>query len=362
MKNLQLLILLVSLMFINQANAQTVIGISDITLAERGAVFSVPVEVENFNNVSALSLVIKYDTASLKYTGVQNLSENFLINERNGIIYIAFARIFPIGTGTGVLFQLNFKHIRGNTDIIFTDDSEAADITGEILQVEYSSGRIKDPEAQKGSLGGIVWIDNNKNGIRDNSEKGLPWVTIDLFDCSGRWLGYTLSDADGFYRFSELEEGEYNLQFSLIDNNAGYTFTIKNAGNDVTIDSDVEMINESTALTGCIILTEGADLVNYDAGVFLKRGIEREDLLLSQNYPNPFNSGTAINYSFNEAGHVNISVYNILGERVAVLLNEIKEAGAYTVTFNAEELRSGVYFYRLLAPNTSITRKMILSR
>jgi hypothetical protein len=359
MKSLKLLFIL---LFINSANAQITIGISDITLPERGAVFSVPVTVENFNNVSALSLVIKYDTASLKYTGVHNLPESFLINEINGTIYLAFARIFPIGTGTGILFRLNFHHLKGNTDIILTDDCEAADIEGEILPVEYSSGRITDPEVQPGSLDGIVWIDNNRNGIRDNNEKGLSWVTIDLFDCGGRWLGYTLSDTDGNYRFNDLESGEYNLQFSLIDNNAVYTFTIKNAGNDDTIDSDVEMINEFTALTGCINLEEGDNLLNYDAGVFLKSRALPEDLLLSQNYPNPFNSSTAINYSFNEAGHVNISVYNILGERIAVLMNETKEEGAYTIIFNADGLNSGVYFYRLLAPNTSITRKMILSR
>jgi hypothetical protein len=350
------------LLFVYSADAQISIGISDITLPERGAAFILPVETENLVNLSALSLVIKYDTSSLEYTGAQNLPEHFLINEINGFIYIAFASIFPIGNVSGILLQLTFKHITGNSEIYFTEECEAADVTGELFQVEYFSGKIKDPEARTGSIGGIVWIDNNRNGIKDKNEKGLPWVTVDLFNCTGTWLGYTLSDADGNYRFSDLEEGEYKLQFSLIDNNAVYTFTIKDAGNDDSVDSDVEMINESAAVTDCIQLSEGTDLHNYSAGVFLKGTLMPEDLFLTQNYPNPFNSSTTFDYSFNITGNVNITVFNILGEKVAVLLNEIKEAGTYTTIFNAEGLRSGVYFYRLLAPEISVTRKMILSR
>ena len=68
---------------------------------------------------------------------------------------------------------------------------------------------------------------------------------------------------------------------------------------------------------------------------------------LSQNYPNPFNPTTKINFTLPEKTNVSLKVYNILGSQVAVLLNEIKDAGIYSVNFKAEGLSSGIYIYKI---------------
>ena len=81
---------------------------------------------------------------------------------------------------------------------------------------------------------------------------------------------------------------------------------------------------------------------------------------LSQNYPNPFNPSTVINYSVSKDGFVSLKVYNNTGEEVAVLINGYRSAGTYNVEFNAVNLASGIYFYRLDASGLSSTRKMIL--
>lgn len=82
---------------------------------------------------------------------------------------------------------------------------------------------------------------------------------------------------------------------------------------------------------------------------------------LSQNYPNPFNPTTIIAYSVPEKANVRLDVYNILGQKVATLVDGIQNPGAYRVDFNGARLASGVYFYRLSAgSNTFLTRKMIL--
>jgi len=81
---------------------------------------------------------------------------------------------------------------------------------------------------------------------------------------------------------------------------------------------------------------------------------------LSQNYPNPFNPSTTINYSITKPGFVTLKVYDILGNKVATLVNEEKTAGIFEVEFTAKDLSSGVYFYRLRAGNFVKTKKIVL--
>ena len=77
-----------------------------------------------------------------------------------------------------------------------------------------------------------------------------------------------------------------------------------------------------------------------------------------QNYPNPFNSSTKIKYSIPDAGVVKISLLNILGEEVKIILNENSEAGIHTVNLDSEELNSGVYFYKIETNNFVEVKKM----
>ncbi len=83
---------------------------------------------------------------------------------------------------------------------------------------------------------------------------------------------------------------------------------------------------------------------------------------LAQNFPNPFNPSTVINFALPAAGFVNISVYNSTGEKVAELINGNLAAGDHSAKFDAGSLPSGLYFYRLQAGNTSVTKKMVLSK
>jgi hypothetical protein len=81
---------------------------------------------------------------------------------------------------------------------------------------------------------------------------------------------------------------------------------------------------------------------------------------LDQNFPNPFNPSTKINYSLPVEGFVTLDVYNSIGQKVATLVNETKTAGNYTVNFDASDLTSGIYFYKINAGSFTETKKMIL--
>lgn len=81
---------------------------------------------------------------------------------------------------------------------------------------------------------------------------------------------------------------------------------------------------------------------------------------LHQNYPNPFNPTTTITYDVPKTSNVKIEVYNILGERVATLVNEMRTPGEYGVTLNGTKFSSGVYLYRMSAGNFVSVRKFVL--
>ena len=79
-----------------------------------------------------------------------------------------------------------------------------------------------------------------------------------------------------------------------------------------------------------------------------------------QNYPNPFNPSTTIKFQIPNSSFVNLKVYDVLGNEVATLVNEEKPAGTYQLSFDASNLSSGIYFYKLQAGNIVETKKMIL--
>jgi photosystem II stability/assembly factor-like uncharacterized protein len=120
---------------------------------------------------------------------------------------------------------------------------------------------------------------------------------------------------------------------------------------------------------GCVDITTGSlqtvrpniciisNFITNESGQ--QTGIPKE-YKLHQNYPNPFNPVTKINYDIPKNTFVTLKIYDILGRETAVLVNETKQAGSYTVEFNASGLTSGVYFYRLETTGYSEIKKMIL--
>lgn len=84
------------------------------------------------------------------------------------------------------------------------------------------------------------------------------------------------------------------------------------------------------------------------------------DYVLKQNYPNPFNPSTTIQFALPQKSYVVLSVYNVLGVKVATLVNNTENAGLHSINFDASNLASGLYIYELKTDNIIKTRKMLL--
>jgi Secretion system C-terminal sorting domain len=94
----------------------------------------------------------------------------------------------------------------------------------------------------------------------------------------------------------------------------------------------------------------------------LALGTVPEDFQLYQNYPNPFNPTTKISYSISESDFVSLKIHDLLGREIYSLINEHQAANTYNINFNAPQLSSGIYFYRLTAGRFTETKKLILMK
>ena len=178
---------------------------------------------------------------------------------------------------------------------------------------------------------------NNHGFDIERSVNQTVWARLGFVAGSGTTnslSNYTFTDR------SITTSGTYYYRLKQINNDGTYTYYNKAAG-------DIVKVFRNSALNLLDNNTEG------ESG-------SATEFSLNQNYPNPFNPSTIIAYSIPQSANVTMLVYNSIGQTVRVLENGFKNAGNYTVSFNATELPSGVYFYRIDAGQFSQIRKMML--
>ncbi len=133
--------------------------------------------------------------------------------------------------------------------------------------------------------------------------------------------------------------------------------------------STIHIVMQGDSIPGSTVNTAGmpvgvtAQYFHFSADILLP-GVEGSDVVvnkfnLEQNYPNPFNPSTVIQYSIPTSSYIQLSVYDVLGNEVATLVNEEKSAGSYEIEFKADGLTSGIYFYKLTAGSFVNTKKML---
>ena len=161
-----------------------------------------------------------------------------------------------------------------------------------------------------------VEVDNHGFNVERSTDKSA-WTTLTFIKGQGN------SNAVKSYSYSDnniTKAGKYYYRLKQLDNNGGYKY--------------------SSVIEADFILP-----TIYS---------------LNQNFPNPFNPNTIISYALPEASNVKITVYNAIGETIQIVENGFKSAGNYSLTFNANNIPSGIYFYRIEAGKFSQVRKMML--
>ena len=177
------------------------------------------------------------------------------------------------------------------------------------------------------------------------------YFTFDIYDC--------ISDA-------ETPDAELHYEFTPSDNSLFTSFNAETGELSLTaaegFSGNVDLLvrvedPEGASAEETINVTVEPAVTSFDD----LPGIPDEYQLM-QNYPNPFNPTTTIRYGLPEASNVKLVVYNVLGQQVAVLVNQQQDAGYYNVTFNGSRLNSGIYIFKIQSRSYTEVRKMILMK
>ena len=168
----------------------------------------------------------------------------------------------------------------------------------------------------------------------------------------------------------EFDGRTYNYVVQVSTDNSPWANVVDKTNNSGTAQTQQDLFSPVSARYVRIIVTglpsgTWASFWEFKVFVFSTTSVEQSESVpvenkLYQNYPNPFNPGTNISYSIKEPSKVELTVYDILGKEVDILVDKNQNAGNYKIDFNAADFASGIYFYRLKIGNKVMIKKMVL--
>jgi enediyne biosynthesis protein E4 len=231
-----------------------------------------------------------------------------------------------------------------------------------------------------GNSYGAGWVDFNNDGkldlfvartlnesdhnllYRNDIANGNKWLEV---TCKGHRSNCTGIGAK--VRVNSSINGKSIWQMRTVEGESGYCsqnlILHFGLGNSVQVDtmiiewpSGIKQILHNLPVNQIMKIEEDTTLT----GITDHSSVLPSEFRLMQNYPNPFNPSTAIKYSVPSGNDVKIIVNDNLGNQIAVLVNEFKSPGEYSIDFNSGRFPSGIYFYSLLTGNIRITKKMVL--
>ena len=229
-----------------------------------------------------------------------NFTWNFTASPYNSLVYANIA-----GVSTNITDQASHLSTLGNTPLPVELTTFVSNASGKSITLNWETKTELNTSKFE--------IDRSLANAKDGS---ATWVSIGVVTAAGT------SNSPTKYSFIDknLQSGKYQYRLKMIDKNGSFKYS---------------------------------DLVEGEVALPKEFGI-------SQNYPNPFNPSTMISYALPLASNVKITIYNAIGETVQILENGFKSAGNYSISFNASNVPSGIYFYRIEAGKYTQVRKMML--
>jgi beta-glucosidase len=328
-----------------------------------------------------------YSAVLTKDAGAIELSFNKIINGEGIDICNFSLTIDEETTDFQVIPEMSDS---GSKSIILSIPENIVIAKGERLSISYISGNIESKD------GGILQPFENELVYNILNEEVSAFIipgkieAEDYTDMMGIQLEQT-SDIGGgqnvgwidagdwmSYLVSVPEEGTYRINYRVAAESENGIISFMQ-GDDI-LQSILLPVTSGwqiwETVPGEVELTEGEYLIKLYASsggfnvnwfsfdkvtnIEKKRENNRLSYSLKQNFPNPFNPSTKIRYTLKKQGFVKLSVYNLLGERIGILVNEKKTAGEHFASFNAKGLSSGVYLYKITIPGYTETKKMLL--
>jgi Secretion system C-terminal sorting domain len=299
--------------------------------------------------------------------------------------------MFDVNYVTSILFKGNYFFVNARNATFSHDNFNSFTIT----DIMFNDTVAKVPAIAL--FGNKFYAATLGVGIFEVSDDGLNWDSRNT-GLTNHWV-YSLAVSDNNF-FAGTAKGVFlsndGIFWKQINNGIPPFFTINSivvkgstvfagqsssmSGGGVYVSADTG--KSWTQVNGGLTFNEDAKLVINESNIFVCidhdynnvwtrplseiTGTTKEsnnlpkDFALFQNYPNPFNPSTAISYSIPTSSNVRLIVYNTLGQTVKVLENGFKIAGNYSINFNASDLPSGIFFYKLEAGQFSQVKKMIL--
>ncbi len=183
-----------------------------------------------------------------------------------------------------------------------------------------------------------------------STSAGVSGAMVYAFDASGNLVGYGISGSNGAYTISGIAPGTYTVSTDVV----GFTSTTTQTASP-TYDASGNPVPSTSNLT---VTPDVQTAVHQNT-------VQPVNYTLEQNYPNPFNPTTQIAFSIPQSMHVTVTIFNILGQQIATVVDGNMSAGSHVVLWNArnqngEILPTGVYFYRLSTPSFTAVKKMLL--
>jgi photosystem II stability/assembly factor-like uncharacterized protein len=207
------------------------------------------------------------------------------------------------------------------------------------IYVAYSG--FATPHIYRSTNGGVTWL---------NIQAGLPDIPFQSIVIDPKYDNIVYVGTDlGIYVSTNRGESWYSFNEGLPDAAIITDLTISESNRKLRASTHGNGVFERKLIEGIISSLE------FEPQENLK-------FTLAQNYPNPFNSTTNISFTLPRGLHVELTVFNSSGEKIASLVNSFRESGTHTIGFDASNLSSGVYFYQINTSSFSEAKKLVLLR